>query len=391
MLVVDDDDVDRETIRRVVARSDLEFTLDEAESETIAFDRLRGSSYDCLLLDYHLEQVSGIEALPALREGAANPHLPVVMLTGAGDEQIAVQAMQHGVHDYLNKGKLNPLGLRHAIENAVQKAGLQREVAEAHDKLEHLSLYDSLTGLPNRQLFFDRLEQTVVSAARGNESFTVLMMDLDLFKDVNDQLGHEAGDRLLEQVGERLAHVVRQSDTVARLGGDEFAAILSTARSVEGAIIVADKLSEVIAEPVPIGDQLVTVGLSTGIAVYPDHGGDGKSLLRHADEAMYRAKRSSLNHAVYSGDIAGAPTSRAVLLATDLSRAVARDEFELRYQPKVELATGKLLGVEALVRWRHPDLGFLPPMEFIPSAERSSVILPLTLDVLDKALDQVVG
>ena len=390
MLVVDDDDVDREMIRRVVARSNLEFTLDEAESETIAFDRLRRSSYDCLLLDYHLQQVSGIEALPALREGAANPHLPVVMLTGAGDEQVAVQAMQHGVHDYLNKSKLSPLGLRHAIENAVQKADLQREIAEAHDKLEHLSLYDSLTGLPNRQLFFDRLEQMVLFATRSREPFTVLMMDLDLFKDVNDQLGHEAGDRLLEQVGERLAHVVRRSDTVARLGGDEFAAILTTAHSIEGAIIVAEKLSDVIAEPVPIGDQLVTVGLSTGIAVYPDHGGDGQSLLRHADEAMYRAKRGSLNHAVYSNDIGGEPTSRAVLFATDLSKAVDRDEFELQYQPKVELVTGKLTGVEALVRWRHPELGLLPPMEFIPSAERSSVILPLTLNVLEKALTQII-
>jgi diguanylate cyclase (GGDEF)-like protein len=213
-----------------------------------------------------------------------------------------------------------------------------------------------------------------------------LLLDLDRFKDVNDTLGHHHGDQLLIQVGQRLCGTLREADTVARLGGDEFAVLLPGV-AAEGASAVADKLRTVLQQPLTIDGVGLDLDASIGIAVYPDNGGDAAELLQHADVAMYVAKQAHAGFMLYDPAVDQHSPRRLALLA-GLRRAAQRDELVLHYQPKADLHSGQVLGVEALVRWRHPKHGLLSPGEFIPLAERTGLIHPLTRWVLDAALDQ---
>ena len=254
------------------------------------------------------------------------------------------------------------------------------------EALRHQALHDALTGLPNRTLLLDRLEQALRSAQRDGRPLALLLLDLDRFKEVNDTFGHPAGDRLLRQVGRRLRRVVRAADTVARLGGDEFAVLLSAA-DTGGATAVAEKIRRALEAPVGRGGSRVSAAASIGIALYPAHGTEATTLLQHADVAMYVAKRTGGAAAVYDPTQDISTPNRLALLA-DLRGAIARDELVLHYQPKVDLATGRVARVEALVRWQHPRRGLLPPAQFIPLAEQTGLMGPLTLWVLGEALRQ---
>jgi diguanylate cyclase (GGDEF)-like protein len=214
-----------------------------------------------------------------------------------------------------------------------------------------------------------------------------MIMDLDRFKEVNDTLGHASGDELLKQVGDRLSQSVRESDTVARLGGDEFGVLLPKVVDAEAAVAVARKLRTTLEDPFTIHGLALQMEASIGIALYPEHGGDVQSLLQRADVAMYVAKEHPAGCEVYSRDRDDYSPDRLTLL-TGLRRAIDRGELLLHYQPKADLRTGEILGVEALVRWRHPERGMIPPDEFIPAAQKTGVIGPLTMFVLDEALRQ---
>ncbi len=256
----------------------------------------------------------------------------------------------------------------------------------AEEALRHQALHDALTDLPNRTLLQDRLAQALRSAQRDGHPLALLLLDLDRFKEVNDTFGHAAGDRLLRQVGRRLRRVVRAADTVARLGGDEFAVLLS-ATDTGGATTVAEKIRRALEQPVGRGGYRVSAEASIGIALYPAHGAEAATLLQHADVALYAAKRTGEGWAVYNPAHDRSSPDRLALL-TDLRGAIAGGELALHYQPKVELATGRVRRVEALVRWRHPRRGLLPPDQFIPLAEQSGLMGPLTLWVLGEALRQ---
>jgi diguanylate cyclase (GGDEF)-like protein/PAS domain S-box-containing protein len=259
-----------------------------------------------------------------------------------------------------------------------------RKQMEEH--LAHQAHHDALTGLPNRALFGDRLAQALRAADRERTPVALLLLDLNRFKEVNDTLGHDAGDALLRVVGARLQGAVRTSDTVARLGGDEFAALLP-ATGADGAVDVAAKLLGALAEPLTLEGQRLDIGASVGIAVGPAHGADAGALLRHADVAMYSAKRAGDGYAVYA---AGRDTHNPARLALvgELRRAIAAGALRLHYQPIVDLASGRPLSVEALVRWPHPEHGLLAPDQFIPLAEQTGLIAPLTDWVLEEALRQ---
>ncbi|MDJ0947655.1 MAG: EAL domain-containing protein [Alphaproteobacteria bacterium] len=269
-------------------------------------------------------------------------------------------------------------------------AQLTNELAEANERLEHLSLYDALTGLPNRSLFLDRLEQAIALRERSGGSFAVLMMDLNRFKDINDSLGHNVGDELLQQVADRLRTVVRNSDTVARLGGDEFVALLPTSTTAEGSAAVCEKIISNLERPVVLGGETVDVGVSIGIARYPYHGSDGSKLLGNADMAMYDAKRCGRGYAMFNAD-QEATARRAALLPGHVSRAIEEDELVLCYQPKVDLRSLRVVGVEALTRWRHPEFGHLMPSQFITAIERSAAIKPFSLEVIRRSLEQTLA
>ncbi len=254
-------------------------------------------------------------------------------------------------------------------------------------KAAHQATHDSLTGLPNRALFIDRLQQATIAAKRDNTFFAVLILDMDRFKDVNDTLGHYNGDRLLKQVGLRLSGVLRESDTLARIGGDEFGFILPKLKGSDDVNKVARKIKKSLTGTFAIEDLSFEVQASIGATLYPENGKDADTLIQRADVAMYAAKQNKSGYALYSKDF-DKHSPRRLTLMGELRQAIISDELVLHYQPKVTSETGTLHAVEALVRWNHPSHGMIPPDEFIPLAERTGLIEELTVWVLKSALRQ---
>ena len=282
----------------------------------------------------------------------------------------------------VHSGPVN-IGGRQLLYSIVHDITERKRTEEA---LAHQALHDGLTGLPNRLLLQDRLTQAIRMAERDGRPFALCVIDLDRFKDVNDTLGHLAGDQLLQEVAFRLRQALRASDTVARLGGDEFALVLLDA-DASAAMLAAQKVVECLGASLELEGHEVAVGASLGIAVYPENGGDADTLLRRADVAMYVAKQTRGGYALYTPDQDQSSSERLTLVGA-LRRAIADDELTLFYQPKVDCRTGAVAGVEALVRWRHPQQGLIPPDRFIPLAEQTGLIRPLTRWVLNSAIGQ---
>jgi diguanylate cyclase (GGDEF)-like protein len=266
-------------------------------------------------------------------------------------------------------------------------AGASRTLRQQAEVNEHQALHDALTNLPNRTLFHDRVGQALAIARREHIPVAVMIMDLDRFKEVNDTLGHASGDDLLMQAGLRLRAALRESDTVARLGGDEFGVLLPRVVDSAAATSVARKLRKALEEPFTIHGLALQIEASVGIALYPDHGDDVHSLLQRADVAMYVAKEQPGGCEIYAKDRDDYSPDRLTML-TELRRAIDQGELVLHYQPKAELRSGEVKGVEALVRWSHPVRGLIPPDDFIPLAQKTGVIVPLTFFVLNEAIRQ---
>jgi diguanylate cyclase (GGDEF)-like protein/PAS domain S-box-containing protein len=255
------------------------------------------------------------------------------------------------------------------------------------EALQYQALHDALTGLPNRTLLGDRLRQAIATAARDHKLLALLMLDLDRFKEVNDTMGHPYGDLILQQVASRIRDILREADTVARLGGDEFAILPTGATAREGAVRTAQKVGQALEKPFVIDDRVFDIRASIGIALYPEHGDDAETLMRRADVAMYVAKRGKKQYELYEPG-QDQDTALRLALIGELRRAVERDEMILLYQPKVDLLTGEVVAVEALLRWIHPDRGTLSPDQFVVYAEQTEMINAVSRWVLDAALRQ---
>jgi diguanylate cyclase (GGDEF)-like protein/PAS domain S-box-containing protein len=275
------------------------------------------------------------------------------------------------------------------IDVATRIAGIAIERKLAEDRIHFMATHDSLTGLPNRTLLNDRLSQALLYAQRYDRWVTVLFVDLDNFKFVNDSLGHNAGDELLKTVARRMVGCVRATDTVVRLGGDEFVILLlDQPKSADMIPATAQKIRAAIAEPVRLEGHDLSVASSMGIANYPSDGADAGRLLANADAAMYRAKEIGRDNFQFYTPELNARVHAKFLLQEELRNALARSEFVLHYQPQVDLRTGRIFAVEALVRWKHPNLGMILPMKFIPMAEETGVIVALGDWVLHEACRQ---
>ena len=355
--------------------------------------------------------VVGSATVPTGVRGVAEYELAWTSPVTAGDLDGAAKflgaslLLQHGAHSGISvavEGHASPYGVMTAFSTSPRRfsqadinflvavANVVAAVVErrrAEDEVRHQALHDGLTGLPNRTLLADRLQQALAAASRDGTQVGLLLLDLDGFKDVNDSLGHHAGDQLLRQVAERLCCGLRASDTVARLGGDEFAVCLPDLHSPAEASAIASKLLGALESPFELAEMSVSLSASIGVAFSGDHGHEPSVLLQRADIAMYRAKRARCGWALYDTATDEAHRHRLAVLA-ELRDAAALGELELHYQPLLDLRTREVERVEALVRWVHPVRGMIAPGEFIPLAEQSGLIHPLTAWVLQSAVDQ---
>jgi diguanylate cyclase (GGDEF)-like protein len=285
-----------------------------------------------------------------------------------------------------------PVALAQADEMGQLASAFNRmgtEISAREEQIRHQGGHDSLTGLPNRRLFLEHLAVAIAAAKRHGTLVGMVMMDLDRFKEINDTLGHGLGDDLLVEIGRRLRHIIRESDTVARLGGDEFA-ILFESSGEAGAVEVAQRIGRALETPFALGGVSIDVEASMGIALSPLHAEDAGTLMKHADIAMYQAKRNHSTHAVYEPG-RDEHSLRRLTILSELRQAVAGDALELHYQPKIDAVTERAVRAEALVRWRHPVYGTMPPDEFIPLAEQSGNIGIITRWVLKRAIADCAG
>ena len=273
------------------------------------------------------------------------------------------------------------------MRDATDRRELEHELRSLAAQREHDAMHDPLTGLANRRRLFARLDETTTAARAAKTKLALLLIDLDHFKELNDTLGHQAGDRLLREIGPRLEAGVPGADLVARVGGDEFAVLLPPGTTVEQAEEIAAELARAIEEPFRFQGLTLLVRASVGIAMFPEHGRDVETLMQRADIAMYSAKARGVGHEVYSASRDGHSRARLALIG-ELPDAIESGQIVVHYQPKFNLETGEIAGAEALVRWDHPQFGLLGPGAFLPLAEQTGLMRPLTLRVLDDALAQ---
>ncbi len=349
-------------------------------------EEIAKNEYDICLLDYHLGEYTGIDFI---KEALARMALiPIILLTRQGDHEVDMAAMKAGAVDYLDKNNLNGNSLERAVRYALERK-------KQEDRIRYLAYYDQLTNLPNRVLFLDRLHIALATAKRHGRTFSVMFLDIDNFKRINDTLGHFIGDELIREMGRRLLGCIRKEDaiahdrfenmldTVARLGGDEFTILLSEIKEAENTSKVAERIQHALKQPVTIEGNEINVTASIGIAVYPEDGVDVKALLQNADLAMYDAKASGRNNYKYYNASMNSVAQVRLSLENDLRRAVAKNQLEVYFQPYFDLESMRMIGVEALLRWNHPERGIILPRDFIPIAEDTGLIAEIDDWVID--------
>jgi diguanylate cyclase (GGDEF)-like protein len=335
---------------------------------------------DCTLVDLSLPDAAGLDAVVQMR--AAAPDQPIVVVTGVDDQSVGIEAVRLGAQDYLVKGRFSGDSLVRSILYSIERCRVDRALA-------YQALHDSLTGLANRCLLLDRLRLSLARAQRHGGAVAVMFVDLDRFKLVNDSLGHHVGDELLVAVAERLQANVRRSDTVARFGGDEFVILCEDLDSGTEAALLADQLLSLFVAPFPCtgGAQFLTA--SIGLALADGHGTAAETILADADTAMYRAKERGKARWELFDDAMRVRVVERFETEHALHHAALSGQFRLYYQPIVDLAGGRVVGAEALLRWRHPERGLLTPGQFLAVAEDTGQILEIGRWVFDQACRQL--
>jgi diguanylate cyclase (GGDEF)-like protein len=383
VLILEDRAADAELAVDALSRAGYAPEWRRVDSES-AFMAALADVPQLILADYSLLNFTGLEAVRLLRSRGHD--VPCIVVSGTIGEELAVECLKAGADDYLLKDRLARLG--HAVKRALGEHEQRKFQRAAEAELAHQALYDPLTDLPNRSLLRTRLHQALQAQLAGAPRLALLALlalDLDHFKEINDTLGYQVGDVLLQQIGKRLQEVV-SGDVVACVGGDKFAVMLSGTDAAR-ATQVAETLVRALQMPFVLDGQPIAVDVSIGIALAPEHGVDADKLLGCADIAMNRAKRSGAGPVVFHPDQDRRRPERLALLG-ELRGAIDQGQLLLHYQPKLDMRDGSLVGVEALVRWQHPQRGFLPPSEFIPLAEQTGLIYPLSNWVLEAALKQ---
>ncbi len=378
IMMVDDEPTTMEVIKAWLV--DAGYTnIVETSDSTQAMGMMSRERPDVLLLDLNMPNVTGFDILALMREEPALQHVPVIVLTSSTDAETKLKALELGAADLLAK-PVDSSELTLRLRNTLAAKAYQ-------DSLAH---YDMLTGLPNRGMFLRRLGAVLGDARLDGKNIAVLQFGLDRFKKINDTLGLHVGDALLREVARRLEQHVSVTDTatgpivtsshlgsLSRIGGDEFAALLPDILRVDGVSSVARRIMALMAKPFDLENHEVFVTPSIGIAVFPNDGDNADTLVKHAGIAMGAAKQQGGNTYQYFAKDANARSTERLTLENNLRRALANDELLLNYQPKVDVKTGRVRGVEGLLRWQHPEHGMLPPGKFIPLAEEMGLITKL--------------
>jgi len=364
VVLADDDPSIRLMVRHVLESE--EFDIVEASDGLEALKAVEKYHPALILLDAVMPGIDGFTTCQQIKE-KGHTDIPVMMITGLDDDASVERAYEVGAIDFITK-PIKWAVLKHRVKSVVAKVIAER-------KVELLAYQDTLTGLPNRLLFADRLEQAVIRAERSKTSMALMLIDIDDFKLVNDSFGHDAGDKLIKAVGHLISKSLRRADTIARLGGDEFAVIIEGIDSADDAISIADNLTTILEHNVRLDDQETYTSASIGIAVYPDDGKEARTLLKNADTAMFRAKENGRHCFQFYKPEMSVSAMERLELENSLKAAFESDEFLIHYQPVIDIHKNEVVGVEALLRWQHPDKGMIQPSDFVNVIEDCGLIV----------------
>ena len=391
ILIVDDANIN--IVAMTLLLKNVKATIITASSGGEALEIARNEDgLALMLLDVEMPEMDGFEVSRAMQKEDRTRSIPIIFITAHQDSAHIERAYLSGAVDFLQKPVRKTALLskvRVFLDLWSLRAGLEQEIVQrklAEQRVEHLAVHDPLTNLYNRRGLYEQLNQMISRSRRNHYSSVVIFIDLDGFKSINDEFGHESGDFLLKQISESYKKIIRQTDTIARIGGDEFVVLMTDIGESNALIIKVEQFITATSAPVNLDGRIASVSASIGIALYPDHGSDTETLLDHADQAMYQAKNEGKNTFRFFSEDFNRRANRKRELQENLKKALPNNEFTVFYQPIVDVKTGAPTSAEALLRWQNATIGDVGPGEFIPAAESAGLISELGRWVLSEAM-----